>query len=346
VSFITNFYSSLLRTTCLSLFLFAVHGQAVSAAEINEQGFDDSILSEAIKTPEWFKLSFLDINEDVSEAKANGKKGLLLYFGMEKCPYCKALLEDNFGKKDISSYTQENFDVVAIDVKGNRTVTTVTGEDISEKDFSIRQKANFTPTLIFYDHNGTEVHRMVGYYKPYTFRAALEYVADTHYKTEVFRDFLARGEFINKPEKALLNYRAFSMHPPYALQRNIINAQRPLLVIFEQGDCHACDVLHAGVFADEGILEKAHKLDIVQLDMWSNNKIIDINGKKITAGEWAESLGIFYTPTLVFYSRSGKEIIRLGSVAHFNRLTNVINYVVEDGYLKHKNLAEWNSKKH
>ncbi len=345
VFFVANRYSQLKNSICILILFFVYHTSVLAEIEIEESGFDDSILDEPVRKPDWFKLSFLDMKEDIVEAKKDGKKGLVLYFGMEKCPYCKALLEVNFGKKDISSYTQENFDVVAIDVKGNRTVTTVDGENISEKDFSIRNKANFTPTLIFYDHDGVEVHRMVGYYSPYTFRASLEYVADHHYRNEAFRAYLARGELINKPDKKMLNIREFSMRQPYVLQRNIIHAQRPLLVIFEQGNCHACDVLHADALARDDLLGKTHKLDIVQLDMWSDSKLIDVNGKKKTAGEWAESLGIFYTPTLVFYSEAGKELLRLGSVAHFNRLNNVFNYVTSGGYKQYKNLADWNSRK-
>lgn len=343
--FAVNSYKQLKVLVVILIFSFVYHTNVVAEVDIGEAGFDDSILDEPIKKPDWFKLSFLDMKEDITEAREGGKKGLVLYFGMEKCPYCKALLEVNFSKKDISIYTQENFDVVALDVKGNRTVLTVDGENISEKEFAIRNKANFTPTLIFYDQDGKEVHRMVGYYSPYTFRASLEYVADHHYKNETFRTYLARGELLNKPDKDLLNFREFSMHKPYVLQRNIIHAQRPLLVIFEQGNCHACDVLHADTLGRDELLKQSHKLDIVQLDMWGSDKIIDVNGKKTTANQWAESLGIFYTPTLVFYNESGDEVVRLSSVAHFNRLSNVFNYMTSGGYKQYKNLADWNSRK-
>ena len=40
--------------------------------------------------PDWFKNSFLDIREDVADAKAAGKR-LVLYFYQDGCPYCKKL---------------------------------------------------------------------------------------------------------------------------------------------------------------------------------------------------------------------------------------------------------------
>ncbi|MBC7945625.1 MAG: hypothetical protein H7X91_10275, partial [Burkholderiales bacterium] len=36
----------------------------------------------------WFKASFLDFRDDISEARANDKR-LILYFSMVGCPYCK-----------------------------------------------------------------------------------------------------------------------------------------------------------------------------------------------------------------------------------------------------------------
>lgn len=326
-------YLVLLSVLCQST-LFAEPG-------ISDAGFDDSMLDEPIELPPWFKLSFLDIKEDVDEVRQSGKKGLILYFGMERCPYCKALMEDNFGKSDIVSYTQKNFDVVAIDVRGSRSITTLEGEVISEKEFAVRNKANFTPTLLFFDHAGKEVHRMVGYYKPYTFRAILEYVADRHYATESFREYLSRGVKADSTDDEVLNYRQFSMKKPYILERNRITAQRPLLVIFEQPDCHACDVLHAGALATDILTAQMNKLDVVQLDIWSQTPLIDSVGQKISARAWAESMGIFYTPTLVFYSEQGSEVIRLSSVAHFSRLNKILKYVTSGGYRTYKNLAEW-----
>ncbi len=328
----------------LLLPLFLSQTLLAAEIEIGETGFDDTILDEPIKKPDWFKLSFLDIKEDLDEAKMEGKKGLILYFGMEKCPYCKALLEVNFTKPDIVNYTQENFNVVAIDVRGNRSVTLVSGEAMTEKQFSVQRKANFTPTLIFYNLDGKEVHRMVGYYTPYTVSAALEFVADQHYLKETFRSYFARADKLDRTDKDSLDYMPYAMTKPYILARNKIKAQRPLMVLFEQANCHACDVLHADAFSSAALASRMHNFDIVQLDMWSQEPVLDVSGKKTTSLSWAESLGIFYTPTLVFYDEFGNEVLRLASVAHFNRLNNIFNYITSGAYNKYKSLAEWNNR--
>ena len=83
-------------------------GIVLAAADMAEEFpvFDDQPLDEPLGYPDWFKLSFLDIGDDAREAAAAGKRGLMIYVGQKYCPYCKTLLETNFGMQDISEYTQ------------------------------------------------------------------------------------------------------------------------------------------------------------------------------------------------------------------------------------------------
>ena len=107
-----------------------------------------------VEHPEWFKLSFLDLREDLAEAGRAGKLGIIVYFGQEHCPYCQALMQVNFGLEDIVRQTREHFDVIGIDIWGSRTVTDLEGNPLTEREYSIREKTNFTPSLIFYDGDG------------------------------------------------------------------------------------------------------------------------------------------------------------------------------------------------
>lgn len=316
-----------------------------AAEDILSPGFNDEPIAVPLKNPDWFKLSFLDLRDDLQEAKDAGKVGIILYFGQDRCPYCKALLDVNFSKTDITRYTQEHFDVIALDVRGSRTVTNLEGRQISEKEFSIDENANFTPTLLFYDLTGKEVHRMVGYYQPYTFMAALEYVADKHYQKQPFRDYLSRAESPSRDGKQGMNQRAFFLPPPHILDRSRFAGQRPLVVFFEQNECHACDILHNGPLTNAEILAHISEFDMVQLNAWSKEPIITPKGKRMTAGQWAEKLDIFYTPTVLFFDEQGNEIVRIASVVHFNRLSRVLQYVSSKGYLKYRNFAEWNAER-
>ena len=304
--------------------------------------FDDTPLKQDLILPDWFKLSFLELSDDLQDAAKKQKKGLIVYFGQKDCAYCKAHLEKNWGDRGIVNYTQTHFDVVAIDVRGDRPVADMKGRIFNtEKAFSAKYKANFTPTLIFYNLKGREVMRLSGYHPPFQFRAALEYVADGHYRRESFRDYLARGEPVTAYDESDLNESEIFSPPPYALDRSRITGQTPLVVFFEQPTCHPCNVLHNGPLSDPEIKSQFHTLDVVQLDMKSNTPVLTPVGEKTTASEWAKELGIYYAPTLVFFDVDGAEILRIDSVVRFYRLNNVLYYILSKGYLKYPNFQQW-----
>ena len=142
--------------------------------------FDDMPLDELLEYPPWFKNSFLALDEDLQEAVDNGKSGILVYFGQKRCAYCKMLMEVNFQIPDIVTYTRTHFYVVPIDIWSPEEVTTPSGETLSEREYSQKLGTTFTPSLVFYDAEGRIALRLRGYYPPYQFRAALEYVAEEY----------------------------------------------------------------------------------------------------------------------------------------------------------------------
>ena len=304
-------------------------------------GFDDQPLAEPLEFPDWFKLSFLDLREDIREAGEAGKAGIIVYFGQKYCAYCKQFLEVDLAREDIRTYTQEHFDVIGIDIHGDREVIDPAGNVTDEARYAVRQQTNFTPSLIFYDTSGTEALRLRGYYPPYRFLAALEYVADRHYRNERYRDFLARAGVPLVFEPGDLSDEPFFMPGPYMLDRSRIPGERPLAVFFEQGNCHACDVLHTGPLSDPEIRELMGRLESVQLSFWADTPVVTPAGERTTARRWADKLGLFYTPTLIIFDRDGNEIIRVDSVVQFYRLRNVLKYVLEGGYREYPTFQRW-----
>lgn len=323
------------------LFWSCLTWAAAEPADDDSLEFDDFPLDELLEYPDWFKRSFLDLQADLRDAVASDKKGIVVYFGQKRCAYCKMLIEVNFGLSDITAYTRRNFDLIPIDIWGVDEVTDVKGEVLTEQEYALREKTNFTPSLIFYDADGKEAHRLRGYYPPYTFRAALEYVADKHYQRESFADYLARGEHGTAFEPGDLNEEDFFIPPPHNLDRSRFPSKRPLVVFFEQGNCHACDILHGQPLQEPAINRLIRKFDNVQLDIRADTPVITPAGERTTAKQWAKELGLFYTPSLLFFDEQGKEIIRVDSVVRFYRLRNVINYITSRGYLYEPDYQRW-----
>lgn len=338
----TVFLTILIAVSALGVWIQPA--RAAQGIEADAYLFDDTPLAEPLQHPDWFKESFLDLRDDLNEAVANGKQGIAVYFGQKRCAYCRMLMDVNLGLTDIVEYTQRHFDIIPLDIWGVEEVTDVHGETLSERDFALRERTNFTPSLVFYDAEGREALRLRGYYPPYQFRAALEYVADGHYQRESFPAYLARGEDAMKFEPGDLNEEDFFSPPPHNLDRSQIAAQRPLVVFFEQGDCHACDVLHGGPLRDPSISGLFLDFDNVQLDMWADTPLITPDGHGTTARKWAETLGLFYAPSLIFFDERGKEIIMVDSVVRFYRLSNVLTYIESGAFREQPNFMRWREK--
>lgn len=311
---------------------------ALADAEFSDEPVDQII------HPNWFKQSFLVLKEDIEDAKKSGKAGIIVFFGQQHCAYCNALITNDFGDKAIAQYTQKKFDVIALDIYGDRTVTELDGNELSEHDFAIKYKAELTPTLDFYTAEGKLVYRLRGYYPPEKFLSALKYVAGKHYLTQRFRDYLNEGGTASHVSSLNKKTPGLFKSPPYKLDRSGFVADKPLLVLFEKEDCETCKQLHNGLLNQADIQKLVTQFDAVQLDMWSDTPVIIPSGESWTAVEWAENLNLFFAPTIVFFDESGSEIYRIDSLVKLRRLSGILRYVLSGDYMEEPNYESWKVK--
>jgi thioredoxin-related protein len=293
--------------------------------------------------PDWFKASFYNLPEDLDDALSSGKQGLIVYFGQKQCAYCQALMKDNLSKGDLVRYLRVHFDVVGLNTHSIEKITGMDGKSKPINEFAIAQKAQLTPTLLFYVKGRKLALKLVGYHSPYKMRAALEYVADGHYKTKSFGEYLEHADPPPQFADETLHPDPIFSPPPYALDRSRFAAHMPLLVIFEQPRCHACDVLHSEPLQNPLVRERLQAFEVVQLNVWDDSTpVLTPDGRRTTARKWARQLGLFYTPTLVMFDERGKEVFRVDSVVQFFRLANVLRYVADKAYLKYPLFQLWN----
>lgn len=340
------FYAHIMKLNLYALLLCTLSSLALAAnnPENNDIDFVDSPLDENLKHPNWFKDSSGYLSDDLEEALAANKKGIIVYFGQNRCPYCDQFLKKNIGSADIQHYLRQNFDLIHIDIWSNLDIVDTDGKTYTERELSTHYKTNFTPSLIFYNRFGKPIFRLRGYYPPYKFRAALKFVAEDFYRTESFRAYLARATTGMFFLQAGLNERDFFIDPPYDLKAILNKDKKPLMVSFEHGDCHACDLLHTSPLNKPETLDALNKINSVQLNMWTDTPIVTPDGKHTTSKKWAEKLNLFYAPTLLFFDSNGKEIIRIESVVGFYRLLGVLNYINQGGYLTESNFQSWSLK--
>ncbi len=288
--------------------------------------------------PPWFKESFLDIREDVAEAGESDKR-VILYFYQDGCPYCSKLLKDNFGNPDIAVKTQNAFDVIAINMWGDREVTDFKGISTTEKNFAESLRVQYTPTLLFLDDAGEVILRINGYFAPHKFRIALDYVAARQEKVLGFRDYYARA--VQRRLAGKLVEIAGVLPHPLRLADNLKTAYRPLLVLFEQAACKPCDELHNDALKRPSVAAAMTNLDIAQVNMWSEEKVQTPDGRELEIRQWARELGVQYAPSLIFFDRKGQEVFRTEAYLKSFHLHGAMDYVVSGAYRAQPNFQRF-----
>ena len=97
----------------------------------------------------WMRDTFLDLSEDLAEARDEGKR-LMVMIEQRGCIYCKKMHDEVFVIDEIADYISENFFVVQINMFGDLEVTDFDGETLAEKDMVKKWGALFTPMIMFF----------------------------------------------------------------------------------------------------------------------------------------------------------------------------------------------------
>lgn len=277
--------------------------------------------------PAWFAETFLDLREDVAEA-AKAKKRLLVYFGQDGCPYCRELLQTNFSQKRIVDKTQRHFTAVAINIWGDREVTTMDGRTQTEKEFARALGVQFTPSVLFLDEKGQVVARMNGYYPPHRFEAVLDYVAGhMERKRSITAHLRTAAREAASPD---LHAEPFLIPPPHDLRRR--PGGKPLAVLFETRHCAGCDELHRDGLRRPEMRNLLNGFDIVRFPLFGTEKITAPDGRATTAGDWARRLKIAYSPSIVFFAPDGREVFRIEAYLRPFHLAGSFEYVATGAY--------------
>ncbi len=283
-----------------------------------------------IEHPDWFKVSFYDLKEDVAEAAEAGKR-VILYFYQDGCPYCKKLIQENLGQRSLAEKTQQHFDFIAINMWGNLEVTGLDGKRYNQTKFAEHMKVMFTPTLLFLNEQAEIIGRVNGYYAPHKFEAVLDYFADKKEKEMKFRDYYASVSPV--PATGKLHKELSYLQPPYRLSSLYRIGKKPLMVMFEQKQCKDCDELHMDILKRKESKEQLERFDIVLLDMWSDDKIITPDDKETTIAKWAKELDIKNAPSTVYFDSEGNEVFRTEAYLKSFHLQSAMDYAASRAYV-------------
>lgn len=280
--------------------------------------------------PEWFKDSFLEIQEDIKEAKANNKH-VILFMHLDGCPYCSRMLDENFRQGQRQQFLQQNFDVIDINIRGDREIIWDEQTRYLEKTLARELNVRYTPTIVFLNQKGQRVLQLNGYRDPVTFQHVLNYVKDKHYMTVKLADYIKQ----QKQSDYRLREETF-----FSAMTDFSDFKQPLAIIFEDKRCSACDEFHQKVLNHKDVLQELKKFRVVRLDAGSDEPITDNHGKLTTPRAWADSLKLDQRPGTILFD-SGEEITRAdGHLYHFH-YKELLRYVSGGFYFQHATFNQY-----
>lgn len=138
-------------------------------------------------TTHFFDQKIGDLKGDLEVAKKEGKKGILLMFELDDCPFCHRMKQTVLNQSEVQDYYRKHFIVYPIDAKGDTPVTDFSGKEMSEKQFAAVHRVRATPVFIFFGLDGKPLTRFTGATKDSKeFLQLGKYVVDGAYKAQPF----------------------------------------------------------------------------------------------------------------------------------------------------------------
>ncbi len=324
-------YAAPMRSTIALLARAALLALALAlAGAASARATDETPLPSprAIEIPNWFAQSFLDFTDEVRDAARQGKR-VMVYFGQDGCPYCKALMEVDFGDAQIAAQTRREFVAIALDIWGDRETTWIDGRSRSEKELARALGVQYTPTLLFLDEKGGVRLRLAGYHPPSSFRIALDYAAAKGEAKESFTDYFAR----RTGEEAMAKGEASGASSTVAAELPRLLAEgRPVLVVYEYDGCKDCEAMRREGFTRPEVKSLLERFTVVRLDLSGHRKVVTPEGKSVDERRWARSLAVAYAPTLLFLDGDGREVFRSEGFLKPFHLASTLDYVASGAF--------------
>lgn len=133
------------------LWCLLVAGQAGAAAPRDPDQF-------------FFDQTLGDLTEELAAARDQGKKGILIFFEQEECPFCHRMKQTVLNQPEVQDFYKERFLIFPVDIESTVEITDPKGKVTNQKEFfaEVTHNRGATPVFAFYDLDGNLVVRYTG----------------------------------------------------------------------------------------------------------------------------------------------------------------------------------------
>jgi thioredoxin-related protein len=136
----------------------------------------------------FFDQSLGDFSDELEVAREEGKKGVLIMFEMDECPFCHRMKTRVLNQVEVQDYFKQHFLIYTVDIEGDVEIADFQGNAMKEKDFAFKQhRVRATPVFGFFNLEGKLITRFtVATNDAQEFLWLGEFVVNDHYKTTNF----------------------------------------------------------------------------------------------------------------------------------------------------------------
>lgn len=142
--------------------------------------FQPVVIAETEKDPykHFFNETWGDFKEELENARQQQKKGILIFFEMDECPFCHYMKMNVLNQPEVQAFYRDNFLNFSVDIEGDIEITNMQGKVTKQKDFAFREnRVRATPVFAFFDLEGKRIFRHTG-------------------KTSGVEEFLLMGQYV------------------------------------------------------------------------------------------------------------------------------------------------------
>jgi len=96
----------------------------------------------------FFNETFGDFSEELERAREEGKKGIVLFFEMDECPFCHRMKRTVLNQVEVQDYYRENFLAFSVDIEGDIEIVDFHGNETTQKEFAAeKNRVRATPVF-------------------------------------------------------------------------------------------------------------------------------------------------------------------------------------------------------
>ena len=147
----------------------------------------------------FFHQSFNNLSEELELAREENKTGIFVMFNDPDCPWCAKMKATVLNRITVQDFYRKHFRVIHIDTRGDTVLTDFQGNEMPEKDFSLKvNRVRATPVFIFFGLDGKKILRYTGATRNLDeFMWLGEFVTTGAYKTTKFSKYKRKRRSAN-----------------------------------------------------------------------------------------------------------------------------------------------------